>query len=58
MLNDKKIKLEAAEKINIEVMDKLLKIHENNIIIDPIEFEKYFNDLYEKNLKEILKKQK
>ena len=48
----------AIKKTNLEAMNKLIKLQKNNEIINLIEFERYILDLYEKNLKEILKKQK
>ena len=48
----------AIKKTNLEAMNKLIKLQKNNKTIDPIEFERYILNLYEKNLKEILKNQK
>ena len=48
----------AIKKTNLEAMNKLIELQKNDKTMDPEEFEKYFNDLYEKNLKEILKNQK
>ena len=56
--NNEKIKLEAAQIANIKAIDKLLKMHKNNKISEPIEFERYILSLYEKNLKELSKNQK
>ncbi len=58
MFNNKKIKLKAAKKTNIEALKKLSKLQKNNEIIDPNKFEQYVKDLYKKNLKELSKKQK